>query len=241
MSGWHEGPMLALDTETTSVDPHTCRIVQVALCRILPGEGPVQHLWLLDPGCEIPEGAAAIHGISTERARAEGKPPADVLRLVRDEIVTWLEQGRPLVVMNAAYDITLLEAELARHDLDTITALLGQPIAPVIDPFVLDKYVDPRRRGKRRLENLCEHYRVRIDGAHDAGHDAMAAARVAWRIGRTYPQVGQMRLRALHDDQVEWAAQQADSLRAYFDRQGIAHDGVDGTWPLRRAPEQVPA
>lgn len=237
---WYRGPLMAFDFETTGVDAHTCRVVQAGLATIDPVKGATQHLWLLDPGVDIPDGAAAVHGITTERARAEGKQPAEVLRDIGDTITAWLTRGLPLIAMNAAYDCTLLEAELTRHGLPTVTERVGA-FRPVVDPFVLDKQVDPYRKGKRRLENLCEHYKVRLDGAHDAGHDAMAAARVAWKIASLHPRIAGMKLQALHDEQVEWAASQADSLRAYFDRNGTAHDGVDGTWPVRRTPTAVPA
>ena len=35
--------------------------------------------WLADPGVEIPLQASAVHGITTERARAEGRPAAEVV------------------------------------------------------------------------------------------------------------------------------------------------------------------
>ena len=233
MTGWHEGPLLSLDFETAGVDPTSTFAVSVALCRRLPGEGMVSHQWLLQPpaGEVIPDGAARIHGITTERAVTDGQPAASALAQVRDAVIDWLADGRPVVAFNAAYDCTLLEHELARHGLPTITATLGA-FAPVIDPFVLDKHLS-RRKGSRKLEDQCRHYDVALDGAHDAGHDAIAAARVAWRIGQRYPAIAAMPLHELHEAQVDWRREQCDSLRAYFDRTGKEHDGVDGSWPVR--------
>jgi DNA polymerase-3 subunit epsilon len=85
----------------------------------------------------------------------------------------------------------------------------------VIDAFVLDKHVS-YRRGSRKLVDQCQHYGVRIDGAHDAAADALAAARVAWRIAQRYPTVGGKTLAELHDAQVQWAAEQAASFREYL-------------------------
>lgn len=231
---WADGPMLALDFESSGIDAHTVRAVQVAIARIRPGQGAESMTWIIDPGIEVPEQASAIHGITTARCRAEGEQPRLVLERVADAIVDWFGKGLPLVAFNASYDCTLLEAELARHGLPSITETMGD-FAPVIDPYVLDKHIS-RRRGPRKLVNQCEHYNVRIDGAHDAGHDALAAARVAWRIGQTSPQLAAMSLRDLHEAQIGWAREQADSLRAYFDSKNIEHDGVDGTWPVRTAP-----
>lgn len=239
MTGWHQGPLLAFDTETTGIDVHTDRIVQLGLARLNHPDGTAQHLWLLNPGVSIPAGAQAVHGITTERCQADGKPPAEVLAIAADTIEQHLAAGHPVVAFNAAYDCSLLEAELTRHGLRTITDRLGE-FAPIIDPFVIDKHLS-RRRGSRKLDAQCEHYKVRLDGAHDAGHDALAAARVAWRIAQTHPDIAASTPWGLHNAQVQWAAEQADSLRAYFDRTGKTHDGVDGTWPVRRAPARAVA
>lgn len=234
MNGWHQGPLLALDFETSGVDPTTEFAVQAGIARILPGEGAASHLWLLKPpaGASIPEQATAVHGITTDRAVAEGTDRLDAFTQIRTVVVDWLRQGRPIVAFNAAYDLTLLEHELHRLSLATVTDILGD-ILPVIDPLVLDKKLS-RRRGSRKLEDQCAHYGVTLDGAHDAGHDALAAARVAWRIGSAYPNLAALSLHELHAEQIHWRKEQCDSLRAYFDGRGIEHDGVDGSWPVRR-------
>ena len=68
------------DLETTGIDVATSRIVS-AHVGLLNADGELveQRSWLADPGVEIPAGAAAVHGITTERARAEGRPAAEVV------------------------------------------------------------------------------------------------------------------------------------------------------------------
>jgi DNA polymerase-3 subunit epsilon len=239
VTGWHEGPLLSLDFETTGVDAHTERAVQVGLAGIRPGLPSLKQQWLLDPGVEVPDGAARIHGITTERCRNDGEQPGPVLLEVRTQVVEHLQQGLPLIAFNAAYDCTLFEAELHRHGLETVTELLGE-FAPIVDPFVIDKKLS-RRKGKRTLETQAEFYDVRLDGAHDALHDAMCAARVAWRIAQRHPHIATMPLAELHQLQIIWRREQQDSLRAYFDSRGTQHDGCDGHWPIRQQPVGVPA
>ena len=65
--------MLSFDLETTSANPMEARIVTSALVTI-DGSSSDPYEMLADPGVEIPEGAANIHGITTEQARAEGRP-----------------------------------------------------------------------------------------------------------------------------------------------------------------------
>lgn len=71
--------------------------------------------WLADPGIPIPEGATAVHGISTERARREGRPPHEVIAEVVAALRALLDQGVPVVAYNASYDFSLLSAEAQRY------------------------------------------------------------------------------------------------------------------------------
>lgn len=234
---WHLGRLCGFDLETTGVDPETDRIVTACVVECGGGPGTESLTWLADPGVEIPEGAAKIHGVTTERARAEGRPAAEVV----EEVVTCLAEsvgaGRPVVAMNAAFDLTMLDREARRHGLKTLTDIVGDQLR-VIDPKVLDKHIS-RRRGQRRLVDLCQHYEVPIDGAHAADADAIAACRVVWRIGQRRAELAALPLDELHRQQIAWAAEQAESLAAYFRRTPGKEswaDGVRTDWPLIPAP-----
>lgn len=131
---WPFGPLLGFDTETTGVNPSQDRLVTAALIRRTerPIGGDRQQsvtTWLADPGVEIPEAASAVHGVTTERARAEGRPVAEVLAEVSDQLVTAMAAGTPVVAFNASYDLTLMEAELARHGLPTMRSRLGRELS----------------------------------------------------------------------------------------------------------------
>lgn len=221
--------LAVFDLETTGVDVRTARIV-TACVAVLDASGTVvsRRDWLADPGVEIPEGAAAIHGITTERARAEGRPAAEVVAEVVGELRAQLAVGRPLVVYNAPYDLSLLAAEAARHGV----APLVDP-APVIDPLVLDKAVDRYRKGKRTLEVAAAHYGVALDGAHDAGVDAIAAGQVARAIAETHAAALPGTLAELHAAQARWHDQQADNFEDYM-RTRVDHAfTADRGWPVR--------
>src|SRR5699024_6021130 len=138
--------------------------------------------WLVDPGIEIPASAADVHGISTEHARAHGTPAATAVPQIIAALGEAFEAGLPLVVFNAAYDLTLVAAAARRHDLPPVTAMPGWRRACIIDPLVLDRGVDRYRRGKRTLQVMAEHYRVQARDAHSAGGDAVAACDLARAI-----------------------------------------------------------
>ena len=234
MTVWFEGRLAGFDLETTGVNVETDRIVTACVVQCGAKQPTQSFNWLADPGIEIPEEAAKVHGITTERARAEGRPAAEVVEQVVAGLAESVLAGLPVVAMNASFDLTTLDREARRHGVQPLTDIVGKDLR-VVDPRVLDKKVDPYRRGGRKLEDLCRTYDVRLDGAHSADADAIAACRVAWRIATTKPAIGRASLDELHALQIEWARQQAESLRAYFARTPGKEswaDGVRTEWPL---------
>lgn len=217
------------DLETTGVDVASDRIV-TAHVGVLDAEGRqiAARSWLADPGIPIPDGAAAVHGISTERAQSEGRDAGEVVAEITQSLRALFAQGLPVVAYNASYDFSLLTHECLRHGI----APLEMP-APIIDPHVIDKAVDRYRKGKRTLEVVAGHYAVPLDGAHEAAADAIAAGRVAQAIARSFPLASSAQ--ELHTQQIGWARTQAESLTEYFIRIGRldAEDALDGTWPVR--------
>jgi DNA polymerase III subunit epsilon len=176
-----------------------------------------------------------VHGITDEMVHATGNPPDESLWRFVDRLADAVKAGMPIVGMNLAFDLTMLDRECRRHGVPTVEEAAGMPPRPVVDCYVLDKHVVPRRGGKgaRKLERLCEHWSVRHDGAHDALADAIAAARVTYRIMTSYA-VGDLPLHRLHDLQVQWRQLQATELQAYFrsPKGGGREDAVvDPCWP----------
>ncbi len=219
------------DLETTGVDVVSDRIV-TAHVGLLDASGAALSArdWLADPGVPIPEGAAAIHGISTAHARAHGRPAAQVVGEVVGALRGLLDAGIPVVAYNAPYDFSLLKHEAVRHGIDPIV----DPF-PVIDPLVVDKAYDRWRRGKRTLSVVAEHSAVRLDGAHEASADAVAAGRVAQALAERFAPWLPETAQELHTRQIAWARAQAASLTDYFIQIGRLDPGdrLDGSWPIR--------
>lgn len=255
VQGWHTGRLMSFDVESSGVDVFNDRIVTAAVICVGSGLATTTSEWLINPGIEIPAEATAIHGITNEKA-ATGEPAAEAIDCIAANIALNLRHGIPLVGMNASFDLSMLEAECARYEIPTVTERLGRPIGPVIDPFVLDKHLYRFRKGKRTLTVLADAYGCPIPegAAHGAVADALAAARVVWRIGQVgashqvfthlglkddlYPgfaAVSAMSLDELHAAQIGWAKDQADSLRDYFRKQKETAKAatVDGSWPVR--------
>ncbi|MEU3713041.1 3'-5' exonuclease [Streptomyces catenulae] len=230
---WHQDLLAGFDLETTGTDIERDRIVTAALIRLdADGTTVVRQTWLIDPGVPVPEEAAAIHGMSTAYVREHGAPARTAVEEITEALAEALGAGIPLVVMNARYDLSLLDRECRRHGVRPLTERLGRAPSPVIDPLVLDRHVDRYRKGKRALQALCGHYGVPLDGAHEAGADAVAAAGVARRIGERYPAVALPSPEALHTLQEGAAAEQAADFQAYLRRSGKPEAYVEGAWPL---------
>lgn len=124
--------LLIVDCETTGKDPKSARLVQLAALH-MESQPPWTFLRQVNcivypDGFTVPVEASAIHGISDERARREGRP----LRAVLDDLTSLsvdaasdLYQGW-LVAHNLTYDHTVLCQELDRCGLSpfALSALL---------------------------------------------------------------------------------------------------------------------
>jgi len=240
MAAWHEGTLCALDFETTGVDVETARIVTACVMRV-DGSGqrpPSAASWVANPGVPIPEGAAKIHGYTTERAQAEGQDAEQVVAEVTAMLARALEKGIPVVGYNVGpFDLTLLDRECRRHSLPTLTELCGGP-APVIDAFVLDKHAFRRTR---KLVAAAEYWDVRLDDAHTASADAWASAGVAVRIGQRNQQIGGLSLDELHARQGEWKIEQDLGFARWLRNKAGQVRDTDDQIELRAKAERVSA
>lgn len=238
---WHARPLASWDTETTGVNVETARIVTSALIHCTPGGECTTRTWVANPGITIPEEAAKIHGYDTARAQADGRPAAEVVEEIAEELTAALAAGTPLVAMNARFDFSVLDRELRRYGLPTLGERVGSETAPgpVIDPLIIDKQVDKYRKGSRKLEALAAHYGVTLAAAHTADADALAAVQVAVALAEKYPQL-QVEPAELYEWQIKWAADQAASFQAYKRRTDPTAE-VEGAWPLVPYREPAPA
>lgn len=225
---WTQLPRATFDLETTGKDATECRIVTASLLLMEP-DGAVsrQWEWLADPGIEIPGGAAAVHGITTDHAREHGRPAAQVVPEIVAAVTGLLEAGVPVMAFNASYDFTVLAAEAHRHGLPVPHAF------PVLDPYIMHRHVRVRWRGKRTLVALAEHYGVALEAAHTSGADALAAEQLARILAQEFDEL-QLPAAELHDAQVRWSLEQAADFQAYL--RGRRQDPsivIDGSWPVR--------
>ncbi len=221
--------LAVFDLETTGIDVTTSRIVS-ANVGVLDKDGTVlrRRDWISDPEIEIPAEATAVHGITTEFARSYGRSARIVVSEIVETLRELFDEGTPVVIYNAPYDLSLLFNEALRHGIPPLLDPL-----PVIDPLVIDKALDKYRKGKRTLEAAAAFYGVELTDAHDAGADAIAAGRVAQAIAKAHASALNIDALELHTLQAGWCKEQSDSFQDYMRRTRDATYVASGGWPVR--------
>lgn len=227
---WASGPLVGFDTETTGVNVAEDRVVTAAVV-FRDETGTHEATWLIDPGVEIPERASAIHGITTEMARANGQSPAEALPDIADTLVESLAAGFPVVAFNAAYDLMILDADLRRHGLPTLAERLGREVSPVIDPLVMDRALERYRKGKRTLTDLCRVYGIAAsEDMHTAEVDVAATLDLLTAMAAKHGEVAAMTAPELHAWQVTAHRAWAEDFNGWMAKNGRT-GRADVTWP----------
>ena len=153
---------IVLDTETTGLDPlRGDRLVEVGCVEIfnrMP-TGQVFHRYI-NPERDMPQEAFAVHGLSTEFLA--DKP---LFSAVVDEFLAFIGDS-PLVIHNASFDISFINAELERIKRQAI------PRERLVDTLLLARRKHPGV--SNRLDDLCSRYA--IDNSHRTKHGALLDA-----------------------------------------------------------------
>ena len=210
---WAKHPIAVFDLETTGLDHKTSRIV-TACAALLNPDGSVNGPdveWLANPGIPIPAEATAVHGITNEMAAAEGQELSVVVASIIETLGGYFKQGIPVVAYNAPYDFTILRQHAEDFGIDWPT----DP-RPILDPLVLDKKLVQFRKGKRRLEIVAGYYNVKLDDAHNATADAIAAGHIAQAMAAQFANQLDVPLSELHDSQIAWSREQDESFAKFM-------------------------
>jgi len=234
VAAWTSGEVWAFDLETTGVDRFNDLPVSYSFVSVV--DGIVRTSWsgLIDPGRPIPAEATDVHGISTERAKAEGMPLNLAITLLADAVVATGARGVPLSGMKLDYDLTLLDTQ-AR-------AFGGLGLAergwngPVLDAVVLDRHFDPERRGHRTLVDLCDQYGIQIVRAHDATADAIASVEVLFAMAERFRELQESDLYELHRSQIAWHREWTERQDEWrVSQELIPFDPREYVWPVAPA------
>lgn len=219
--------LLGFDTETTGLDVQKDRIVSAAVVAVdADGEEVYRKDWLINPGILIPRQATKIHGITNEQAAEEGQDPAEAIDEIVRLLAFHLERRVPLVIQNAPYDLTLLEAEARRYGHEPLS--MRAPLEPVLDPVMLSRAAGVE--GSHKLSVLCQRYGVSNPKAHTAYADTVTTLAVLRRLLAATGLKGEEPM-ALHAMQLALAKEKAANFQADL-RAGAPCAVVEPSWPV---------
>lgn len=165
--------LVGFDLETTGVDVYDdgTRIVTSAFV-LKTSEGTKAHELEMNPGIPIPTQASDVHGITTEKAQGF-MPYLDGLNRMKQFLDWTLYEGIPIVAYNGAYDISLTRIEFERHGIP-----LDWDSLILLDPLVMDRHLEPFRKGGRKLGRVAELYGYDLSNAHNATADVEATLHI---------------------------------------------------------------
>ena len=156
---------IILDTETTGLEwQNGDRLIEIGCVEMVGRKRTGRQLHrFVNPERDVPEGAVAIHGITTEFLADKPK-----FRDVAGEFVDFVRDAE-LVIHNAAFDVGFLDNELNIIGLPPLRDITD---GPPIDTVRMARDMFPGKRAN--LDALCE--RFGIDNTHREFHGALRDA-----------------------------------------------------------------
>jgi len=157
---------IILDTETTGLNARMGdRVIEIGCIELLSRHvTDSQFHSYLNPGRDIEEGAARVHGLSSEFL-ADKPKFADIAQ----DFVAYVS-GAELIIHNAPFDVEFLDQELALAGLKK----LSDYAANIVDTLAMARELHPGKRNG--LDALCERYAV--NNSHRTLHGALLDARL---------------------------------------------------------------
>jgi DNA polymerase III subunit epsilon len=153
---------IVLDTETTGLDPlRGDRLVEIGCVEMfnrMP-TGQTFHVYI-NPERDMPQEAFAVHGLSREFLA--DKP---LFAEVVEDFLVFIA-GDPLVIHNASFDISFINAELDRISRPSVAR------DRLVDTLLLARRKHPGV--SNRLDDLCSRYA--IDNSRRTKHGALLDA-----------------------------------------------------------------
>jgi len=184
--------LLFLDTETTGLPKYYAtndtekwpRIVQLAWSLYdREGNRESQNSFIIYPtDFTIPPDSARIHGITTERAKAEGVSLHKVLPLFNADV----EKANIIIAHNADFDLPIIKTEFLRCRIATNLAK-KQNFCTMKAPGIVSYCKIPNSSGTKnkwpKLTELHRHlFEAEFSGCHDASADVEACAKCYFEL-----------------------------------------------------------
>ena len=162
-----DAPIIVLDFETTGLNPHGDRIIEIGAVKLSGGQIVDSFSTLVNPGVPLSQEIINITGIKD--AMLIDAPKAEEAL----EGLMAFAGNSPIAAHNAKFDIAFLRAELGR---------LGKTFESAqMDTLAFAQRLYPQMKSYR-LSALCKFLGVQLKNAHRAVHDATATAQCLARM-----------------------------------------------------------
>lgn len=155
--------LVALDLETTGLDPRQDAIIEIGAVRLREGNIVDEYEQLVDPGAPLPKVITEITGIRPEQLR--GKPS---ITEVLPELIRFVGAAH-VIGHNVDFDLEFLARQGALRD------------SPRVDTFELAAVLMPSAT-RYSLGNLAQELGIELNHAHRATDDARATALLYWQL-----------------------------------------------------------
>jgi DNA polymerase-3 subunit epsilon/CBS domain-containing protein len=221
-------PGVALDCETTGLDPRKARIIEVAACHLDGDRLDTLNAFqsLVSSGAPVPESSTRVHGLTEQML--SGAPD---FRTLWPGIRSFTA-GRVMIGHTIAFDLAILAAECERA---------SEPFEPplALDVRFLAQVIEPRLPGYS-LDALAAWLEITIGNRHRALGDAEAAARI---FARLVPRLRERNIRTVGEAMTATArlAEQAQPSAYALSGQQPARDVLEklDSYPYRHRVRDV--
>lgn len=157
-----------VDLETTGLVPSEHHILQIGVV-VSDSTGRELGSWntfVKPPGWPFAKlGPRNVHGISNAQLWRAPRLDRALRRLAE------LLEGRVFTAHNVDFDLTFLDHDSRAHG-------VALPDSPVVCTLSLSRSLDPSFSRSHRLGDLCTHYGITLERAHDALEDARATSQL---------------------------------------------------------------
>lgn len=167
IDAYSNGSIVVIDTETTGLSPFEDNVIELAYC-VLDHAEPVKEMQAYVRSDKLVAASVHVHGITDAVLEREGKDPAIVLQMLRDDYV-----GSLVVGHNVTFDIAMIRAQSSRQGIDT-SALSYADTYELARRFISsDSY---------QLGDLSKTLNLRTSSTHRAMDDVKATVELLHKL-----------------------------------------------------------
>ncbi len=151
---------VVIDVETTGLDPHVDRIIEIGALKVVNGEQKEVYQRIVKSGVPIPSSIVRLTGITDELVESEGVSPAEALAGLYDYVGYY-----PIVSHNASFDISFIDELCDYLDVEKLDNR-------IIDTLELARKEVPKAPSYR-LGDIAMQLGVEVKGRHRAVDDCL--------------------------------------------------------------------